>query len=173
MSETASSVHTVPTQQALQQQTQTAWSDWLLGRKTDKTANVYQAYAQRAFDAEQAAINRQFQERLSSSAYQRAMEDMKKAGLNPALLYGGAKPASTPSGATAHGTPVQQAGTGGAGIISSVLTLAGLIATKGMSLAATSAKASNAASVIAKAGPYTKATPEVLRSLDNLYNKMR
>lgn len=73
--------------------------------------------ANRTYNAYQAKANRDFQERMSSTSYQRAVEDMRKAGLNPILAFGGmANGASTPSGSSASYN------VGGGDTLSSIIT---------------------------------------------------
>lgn len=58
------------------------------------------------FEAQEAQKLRDWQEMMSGSQYQRAVSDLKKAGLNPILLAQSLSGASTPSGSSASGSSV-------------------------------------------------------------------
>lgn len=87
----------------------------------DKYAAMIKANAaeNNAWSAEQAQINRDWQERMSDTAHQREVADLKKAGLNPVLSVNGGQGAATTSGATA--STDTSANSAIAGILGSIL----------------------------------------------------
>lgn len=85
---------------------------WVRAQQTSVRNNLraQQASADRAMRhaAEEAEKNRQWQERMANTQYQRAMADMKKAGLNPILAFqqGGN---AVPNGSSAGGYTINGA----------------------------------------------------------------
>lgn len=87
------------------------WQRWIDPQGSDMLFNSAMADRERAFAHNEADIDRQFQEYMSNTAYQRAAEDMRKAGLNPYLAYGSTgAAASTPAGAHAVSTSARSHG---------------------------------------------------------------
>lgn len=73
------------------------------GGERANRANRGEAERNRRFQAGEAALNRSFQERMRNTEWQAAVEDMRAAGINPAVAYsrGGA---SSPGGSMAGGS---------------------------------------------------------------------
>lgn len=93
------------------------WNN-ISGKTAANQFNADEALKARKFESLEAAKNREWQENMSNTAYQRAAQDMKAAGLNPASLAGGSMDAaSTPSGATAHSSAASSANSSNGGLL--------------------------------------------------------
>ena len=101
---------------------QSSWnfSDYLTGLATsqgeenieNRDYNSAQAALNRQFQSDEARIQRDWYEAMSNSSYQRAVSDMKAAGLNPALAYSQGGAASSGTGIAA-GSAASYNATGG------------------------------------------------------------
>lgn len=67
-------------------------------------ANIAMQRETNEMNIAEAQKNRDFQQQMSNTAFQRSSADMQQAGLNPMMMFGSGGPASTPGGAQGHAT---------------------------------------------------------------------
>ena len=133
---------------------------------------------QNIFNAEQAQIQRDYEERLANTSYQRAVKDLRAAGLNPYLAYGQGG-ADTPYGYASSSASGVAAKSGSiyAAILSALVGALGGVAGKAISSATSIATAKMRGDVYLEAqryrqskGGYTKG--EQHNYSDKLFNSL-
>lgn len=119
-----------------------AKEDWL---RTEQSADnalyrdmIAMQYANK-FNAEEAQKQRDFEERLANTSYQRAVADMKKAGINPIMLMGNGG-ADVPQGSSASsfsrsssGSTYRGSSSDAGGVLRGLMSVVAGLLTKGKS----------------------------------------
>lgn len=137
------------------------WNE-ISGTAQNNQFNREESAIARAYNSAEAQKDRDWQEYMSNTAYQRAVDDMKKAGLNPATIGGNA--ADVPSGAVASASPATASSSGSSG---GVLGLAAGIAKTALSVALfkkfshSALAAGSAAGAVSKVGQELSETRKV------------
>lgn len=99
--------------------------DIVTGRMSDAKAANLAWQRESAFNSAEAQKQRDFEERMANTSYQRAASDLQALGFNPAaLVMGNSQPASTPSGSSASAHYNKASGGSLADIIKAVMTAA-------------------------------------------------
>lgn len=103
------------------------WFDRTFDPKgVDMNYNAYQSYLDRIYNASESQKQRDWEEHMSNTAYQRSAADMKAAGLNPYAVYGGASAAAVPAGSAASSSGARAGGSSNPNPVKMLADVAGL-----------------------------------------------